>query len=213
MPLGVATLMVIGPDTVAGLLGVPVVAHVDNNRVFPKAMFLQFINHLTDVMIGGCHNRTIGTAGGVFHILVERLMFFECLLRVMRNIERHIEEEGAVLVLINKIQGTLHHELGKIFPGRLHRCGALIQIMKTGAVQEVVVIVINESITNPEEFIEALLLGAVIAVRAQMPFAEQGRAVPCRFQCFGQGHFLQGHNNLQKILHLLKDNPHSTLHL
>ncbi len=90
----------------------------------------------------------------------------------MRDIKRHIEEKRAVLVLINELQGTLHHELGKILPGRLHRCGALVQIMKAGAVQEVVVIVVNESIANSKELIKALNLRTVIAVRTQVPFAE-----------------------------------------
>ena len=90
----------------------------------------------------------------------------------MRDIERDIEKKGSILVLINELQGALNHELGEILTGRLHRRGALVQIMKAGAVQEVVVIVVNESIANPKELIKALNLGTVIAVCAQVPFAE-----------------------------------------
>ena len=190
MALRIAALVIVHADAVAGFLRVPVVTHENYDRVFPQPMFFQFVDHLADVVISGGHDRAVRAPCRIFYILIQRLMLLERLLRVMRNIKRHIEEEGPTFVFVNKLQGPLHHQFRKIFTGCLHRRGAFIEIMKTGAVQEVMIIVVNEPVTDAKEFIEALLLGSVIAVRAQMPFAVQGSAVSRRLQHFGQRHFL-----------------------
>ena len=76
MALGIAALVPLHADAVAGLLRVSVVTHENDDCVFPKTVFLQLVNHLADVIISRSHNRTIRAAGRIFHILIQRFMLF-----------------------------------------------------------------------------------------------------------------------------------------
>ena len=98
-----------------------------------------------------------------------------------------------VLVFVDKPQCPTNHHLREVLTRSLDWRCSFIKIMKTGAVQEIVVIVVDESVTDTKEFVEALLLGAIVAVSAEMPFSVQCRSIPRRLKRFGKRHLFQCH--------------------
>jgi hypothetical protein len=56
-----------------------------------------------------------------------------------------------------------------------------------------VIVVVDEAVAQAEEFIEALFGGAVIEMRAKMPFSKQGRFVTFSLKRLSQGDFLKVH--------------------
>ena len=193
MILRITAFVFVHANTIAGFLRVPVVAHENDNRVFAQPVFLQPIDHLPNVIIGGGHDGAVRSARGILHVLVQRLVSPKGLLRVVRYVERHVEKKRTLLVSVDKLQCTLHHQFGKIKSGRPHRGGSLVQIVEPGAMQKVMVVVVDEPIADAKEFIEALLLRAVVPMRAEVPLAVEGSAVASRLQCLGQRHLLQRH--------------------
>ncbi len=90
----------------------------------------------------------------------------------MRDVEWDIEEKRPILVLVDKFQAALYHHLWEILPIGLHRRRPLVEIVEPGTVQEVVVEVVDETIADPKELVETLLLRSEIAMRAEMPLSE-----------------------------------------
>ena len=65
--------------------------------------------------------------------------------------------------------------------------------MKPSAVQEVMVVVIDETVANSKKLIEALLFWTIVTMRTKVPLAIQCRTIACSLQSLSQSHFLQGH--------------------
>ena len=74
-----------------------------DDRVLAQAERLQLVQDLPDVVIGCRDDRAVGPPGRILHVLVEFLELLERLLRVVRNVERHVEEKRPVLVLLREI--------------------------------------------------------------------------------------------------------------
>ena len=56
---------------------------------------------------------------------------------------------------------------------------SFVEVVITGAVQLVVDVVVDETVANAEELIEALFHRAVVGVSAQMPLAEESSSIAC----------------------------------
>ena len=65
--------------------------------------------------------------------------------------------------------------------------------MESGPVKKVVVVVVNKTVPDPEEFLEALFLWSVVAMRSQVPLAKERGPVSCPFQDLRHGDLLQSH--------------------
>ena len=117
-------------------------------------------------------------------------------------IERGIEEKRPLLVFLNELQAALGHDFGEILAVGFYRGGALVEVVKTGSVEEVVVVVVDESVANAEKFVEALLLRAIVAMRTEMPFAKERCSVTVFLQSFGQRDFIERHVDALGTIHV-----------
>ena len=65
--------------------------------------------------------------------------------------------------------------------------------MKSATVQEIVVVVVNETVSNTEELVEALFLWPEITMGAKVPLTVERGAIAGRLQRLGQRHLSKGH--------------------
>ena len=65
--------------------------------------------------------------------------------------------------------------------------------MKPTAMQEIVVVVVNEAVADAKELIEALFLWPKIPMGAKVPFSVERGAITGRLQCLGQRHLPKSH--------------------
>lgn len=192
VPFGQAAVVVIHGEAGFVFNGMTIVALKDDDGVFGQAEVVELFHDEAHVVVRRRDDGGVGTAGHG-QILIELGVFLECLLRVVRDVVTDVEQERILLVPIDEFEGAFGDQFREIFAILENFGGAFEEVVKPLLVQEVVVVVIDEAIADPEEFIEALLHRAEVAMGTDVPFAEETGAVAGVLQHFGEGHFLQGH--------------------
>ena len=74
--------------------------------------------------------------------------------------------------------------------------------MKSTAMQEIVVVVVNKAVANAKELVEALFLWPKIPMSPKVPFSEERGSITCRLQCLSQRHFLKRHVDTVRPIHV-----------
>ncbi|MBA7694807.1 hypothetical protein ES703_103420 [subsurface metagenome] len=108
-------------------------------------------------------------------MLVSFAVASQRLLGIVRDVEREVQKEWNVLVTFDERQRPVGNQVAEVVVTMEHLPGSFVEVVKTGAVQLIVDEVVDESVTDAEELVEALLGRPVIRMRAQMPLSEE----PC----------------------------------
>ena len=138
--------------------GMPVVAHEYHDGILRQAVGLKPV-HDNSHSIVRCGNYLCVRLTGHLHIFIAIVKLLVGLFGVVRDIERDVHEERDILVLIDEPHRPLGHHIGEVFPLGEDLLLALVEIVEAVAMQEVVIVVVNEAAPVPEVFIEALFRG------------------------------------------------------
>ena len=133
-------------------------------------------------MIGRVGDGGVGFPRRILQVLEGFGEFLRGLFRVVRDIQGEIKKEGFVLVLFYKGKRPLGHELGKVLAGGLDRGGPLVQVVKTRAVEKVVVVVVDEPVPDSEKLIEALLFRSVVPMGSKCHLPKSAVRYPALFK-------------------------------
>ena len=163
--------MAVDGDAVV-LFGVPVVALIDDDRVVAQPQPVELQQNAADVVVGRGNGCGVG-APRLGHRLVALAEAFQRLLRIVRNVERNINEERAVLIALDEREGAVDHQVGKIPAAVEDFADAFVKIVVALAVKKVVRVVFDEAVADAEELVETLLGRPMVAVAAEMPLAEE----------------------------------------
>ena len=193
--LRVAAVVAIDFDAV--VLGrVAVVAHEEDDRVLTQSGLVELLQDLADVLVSGRDKSSVGSAR-LFQALVHLEMPLESLLGVVRNVEGGVEEKrlfvSVLCLIVQEAERSADHQVGEERVGMKDLGRAFEQVVKAVPVQEKVSVVVDETVADAEELIEALALWTDVFVGSQMPFAVERRLVAGIAESFGECDFLKGH--------------------
>ena len=74
--------------------------------------------------------------------------------------------------------------------------------MKSTAMQEIVIVVVNEAVADAKELVEALFLWPKIPMGSKVPFSVERGAITGSLQCLSQRHLLKSHVDTVRAIHV-----------
>jgi hypothetical protein len=92
----------------------------------------------------------------------------------VRRVERHLEEERLLRVLLDELHRPLSEQIRGV-AGDVRRFGVLEQIVIAGTVG--VLVVVDQTALEAEEIVEAVGVGTELRLVAQVPLADKAGAV------------------------------------
>ena len=101
-----------------------------------------------------------------------------------------------------KGQRTVGDQVGEVVASMEHLFGSLVEIVIARGVQLVVDVVVDETVADAEELVEALLGRSVVAVGSQMPLSEEPRAIAGFRKSLGDRDLAAEHVQLLGAAHL-----------
>ena len=175
---------------------VTVVTHEEDDGVVPQASLVKFFQDFPDVFVGRRDKGSVGSAR-LLDALVHLEVPLKSLLGIVRNVEGGVEEEGFVVavscLVVEKTERAVDHQVRKKRVRMKDLGRALEQIVKTVAVKEEVRVVVDETVADAKELIEALALRADVLVGSQVPLAVESGLVAGFSQSLCQSDFFEGH--------------------
>jgi hypothetical protein len=104
--------------------------------------------------------------------------------RPVRRVEGDLEEEGLTGILFDELHRSFCEEIGRV-AGHVHRLTVLEQIVIAARIS--VLVVVDEPALEAEEVIEPVTVGTELRLVAQVPLANESRAITVVLQQLWKG--------------------------
>ncbi|OPZ09032.1 MAG: hypothetical protein BWZ10_02596 [candidate division BRC1 bacterium ADurb.BinA364] len=169
--------------------GRAVVGHENQNRVFGQAPFLQAGHQAADVFVDVLdHAVELGHRFRHAAFDVGLAVFFGDIQRTVRRVGRNIGEERPVFVSLDELQGRPEKHVGAVAP-----IGLPLAVVAQHVVEVIVAPVVrtlaDSAAAMDQDLLEAAILRTERIIVAQVPLAEDSRAIARRGKNIGHGRF------------------------
>jgi len=155
-----------------------VVALEDDDRAFLQSERIDFGQQRSQPLVLSGHERSIQVPR-VRQLLEMLQPLCISLVRVVRCVQRVVDEEGTILVLLQKTRAFPDHQVRKILAATKHLDAVAVQVVDVGAAPvEEVRVVVDTAAHVAEAVVESLGIRHRFRRVAQVPLANMRRDVP-----------------------------------